>query len=336
MEFSEFDVPFDWGTVGAIFSDVDVFVTGLPGSSLESTRYLEQRESGVFELLQRTKVSAVEMNPIEATQNSTGSMKGHYRVVSDFGKSAEEVRWNELTDWVEKNWLNKHVVIDLTTLSGGLIFQLYAAIFAHKSVRISATYFVPETYPQVDAEKDELLPVVTRSIKQPHGYSSFANEYIQGKRKHIILLGFDRHRPNKFVEHYQWPIAEVHAMLGTPAFVENGETQAKKSLGPLYLQLEKIEHIHTINPKLPSRFDGEDGVSELLLELTKDADLVDLVPLGPKPTLLGCLVFYWHVLDESQRERVRFLYDFPTTRKQRTKGWRKLWLYRNLKKFSSA
>lgn len=331
MEFFEFDTPFEWREVGAIFSDVDVFVIGLPNSRLENTRHLEQRESSVLELLQRTKVPSVEMTPIEATQDNRESMKGHYRVVSDLGNSAEEVRWNELADWVEKNWLNKHVVIDLTTLSGGLIFQLYAAVFAHKSVRISAMYFVPEAYPQVDAEEDELLPVVTRSIKQPHGYSSFANEYMQGKRKHLVLLGFDRHRPNKFVEHYQWPIAEVHALLGTPAFVENGEAQARKSLGPLYQQLEKTGHIHSINPKLPSRVGNEAGVSERLLEITKDAELIDLVPLGPKPTLLGCLVFYWHLLDESRRERVRFLYDFPTTRKQRTKGLRKLWLYKDLK-----
>jgi hypothetical protein len=333
LKFLEFDTPFEWSLILENFSDIDVLVVGLRVNSESSVPLgFETRENGVLDLLSKTGIESVEMTPIEVSLDGSveGVAKGHYSVVTANGKSTEQVRWNELGDWVEKNWVDKHVAVDLTTLSGGLLFQLYAAIHASKSVRLSAVYFVPDTYPQVDSDND-LLPVVTRSIKQPHGYSSFANEYIKGSRKHVILLGFDRHRPNKFVEHYQWPISEVHALLGTPAFVASGEEQARKSLGPLYSQLEKLGQIHTVNPRLPISFGNQMGVCEQLMKLTEDADVIDIVPLGPKPTLLGCLIFYWQGIDELRRERVRFLYDFPTTRKQRTNGLRQIWLYKDLR-----
>lgn len=333
MKFSEFRVPFDWSALAKDFADIDVVVVGRSTHDTSSTTPLEERERGVLDIIERIKIRVVVITPVETPSVENRITKGHYAVSSGEDSPTEYVRWNELTDWVEKNWLGKHVLMDLTTLSGGGLFQLYAAIHACPSVQMSAMYLVPEVYPQVRIDDDNdlgLLPVVTRVIKQPHGYSSFANEYVRGRRRHFIFLGFDRHRPNKFVEHYQWPIAEVHALLGVPAFVEHGDEQACKSLGPLHAQLDSLCQIHPINPKFPMTVGDVVGVCEHLLALTADAEVIDIVPLGPKPTLLGCLIFYWQGLDETKREKVRFLYDFPTTRKQRTEGLRQLWLYKNI------
>ncbi len=234
--------------------------------------------------------------------------------------------WHELPEWMRTHCAGKHLLLDLTTLSGSSLFQLHRSARIAGNVRLSYAYTTPKRYPQVD-KPDAIPPVITRAIKQPYGYRSFAQEHTRGgRRRHILLLGFDRHRPNKFIEHYQWPLADVHALLGDPAYVQGGVEQAKRSLGSVYNELESLGHVKVINPKLLWGRDGEMGVVDALSELCSDVGSVDIVPLGPKPTLLGCIV-YWHGLDESRQQQTRLLYDFPVTRKVRTTGVETTWVY---------
>lgn len=234
--------------------------------------------------------------------------------------------WHELPDWLRSHCAGKHLLLDLTTLSGSSLFQLHRSARLAGNVRLSYAYTTPKRYPQVD-KPDAIPPVITRAIKQPYGYRSFAQEHARGgKRRHILLLGFDRHRPNKFIEHYQWPLEDVYALLGDPAYVQGGVAQAKKSLGSVYDDLESMGHVRVINPKLLWGHEGELGVVDALTDLCSDVRSVDIVPLGPKPTLLGCIV-YWHALDECRQQQTRLLYDFPVTRQARTTGVETTWVY---------
>lgn len=234
--------------------------------------------------------------------------------------------WHELPQWLRQHCLGQHLMLDLTTLSGSCLFQMHRAAIHAGCVQLSYTYTTPVHYPQLDSP-DKVPPVVTRAIKQPYGYRSFAQEHLRsGKRKHVIVLGFDRHRPNKFIEHYQWPLEDVHVLLGNPAYVDGGVEQAQKSLGSVYRELEKMGHVHVINPKLLYSTDQEQGIVNVLEQLCANVPSVDIVPLGPKPTLLGVMV-YWHSLSESQQQQTRILYDFPVTRQVRTKGARLTWIY---------
>jgi len=234
--------------------------------------------------------------------------------------------WHELPRWVRSHCAGKHLLLDLTTLSGSSLFQLHRSALLAGNVRLSYAYTTPKRYPQVD-KPDAIPPVITRAIKQPYGYRSFAQEHTRGgRRRHILLLGFDRHRPNKFIEHYQWPLEDVYALLGDPAYVQGGVEQAKRSLGSVYNDLESLGHVKVINPKLLWGRNGEMSVVDALAELCRDVGSVDIVPLGPKPTLLGCIV-YWHALDESRQQQTRLLYDFPVTRQVRTTGVERTWIY---------
>lgn len=234
--------------------------------------------------------------------------------------------WHELPHWLRSNCAIQHLLLDLTTLSGSSIFQLHAAAVRAKNLRLSYTYTTPKRYPQVD-RPDAIPPVITRTIKQPYGYRSFAQEHLrEGARRHVIVLGFDRHRPNKFIEHYQWPLANVFAVLGDPAYVDGGVPQAQLSLGSVYGELAKLGRVRTINPKLLWDRDRESGIVDVLTELGGGVASIDIVPLGPKPTLLGCIVF-WHSLSEAKQEQTRLLYDFPVSRQVRTEGVGVTWLY---------
>jgi CobQ/CobB/MinD/ParA nucleotide binding domain len=242
------------------------------------------------------------------------------------GEALETPFWHELADWLRQHCSEKHLMLDLTTLSGSCLFQLHRAALHAGCTKLSYAYTTPVRYPQVDTP-DTVPPVVTRAIKQPYGYRSFAQEHLRsGKRRHLIVLGFDRHRPNKFIEHYQWPLEDVHLLLGNPAYVDGGVEQAQKSMGTVYRELDKLGHVHIINPKLLFNTSEGSGVVNTLEQLSADVQSVDIVPLGPKPTLLGVMV-YWHMLPEQQQALTRILYDFPITRQQRTRGTHLTWVY---------
>ena len=305
---------------------MDSLVLGNDGETSATPRLKEDREVSLLDCARASGVSVIGIRQGQPAIDLGADAKDRFLMSRD-GTLLASLAWHQLGEWVRQNWSGKRLLLDLTSLSGSSLFQLYAAT-EKVGCAVSYLYSSPQSYPQV-AHPDDYPPLITRSIKQPHGYRSFAQEHTQGSRRHIIVLGFDRHRPNKFIEHYQWPTEEVHAIIGQPAYVEGGEKQAELSLGPVFAELQRIRHVHTVDPKLPARIAGVEGVSELIASIAAGAAVVDLVPLGPKPTLLGCLL-YWHGLEESARERVRFLYDFPVTRAIRTLGVGPRWLYRDV------
>lgn len=309
-------------------SDFDIVVTGCEIASNGGTPMAEEREKVLAAYSRMQGVPGWSMRIASAGADGFDDGKDRF-AISRPAEGWAFPLWHELPDWLRTNCAGKHILMDLTTLSGSSIFQLHAAAIRAANVRVSYCYTTPKHYPQVD-RPDEVPPVVTRSIKQPYGYRSFAQEHGSNTvRRHVIVLGFDRHRPNKFIEHYQWPMSDVRVLLGDPAYVSGGVEQAKKSLGTVFGELERAGNVCIINPKLLQSTTTELGVVDALTALAVGADGIDIVPLGPKPTLLGSVV-YWHGLSHVQQERTRILYDFPVSRQVRTTGVSVTWLYKHV------
>jgi len=314
----------------AALGDFDVLIHGNELGANEQPHHIEPREKTLPEQAARAGLETWFMRMGSKAEDRFDDAKDRFALHRP-GAGHYYPLWHELTLWLTQECAGKHLLIDLTTLSGSSIFQLHAAASRAQCVRLSYCYTTPELYPQVD-RPDEIPPIITRSIKQPYGYRSFAQEQLRaGKRRHIIVLGFDRHRPNKFIEHYQWPLDDVFALLGAPAYVTGGVEQAELSLGSVFTELKRLNHIEVINPKLLHSHGGQTGIVDALELLCNSVASVDLVPLGPKPTLLGCIV-YWHSLPEAARAQTRLLYDFPVSRQVRTEGVNVTWLYRDVLK----
>jgi len=326
LEFAADSVGLD--NLAAALGEFDLLILGNEVGANEQPHPTELREKTLPEQARRAGLPTWFMRMGSKTKDDFGDAKDRFAIDKP-GEGRDYPLWHELPQWLEQYCAGKHVLVDLTTLSGSGIFQLHAAASQAESVQLSYCYTTPKRYPQVD-RPDDIPPMITRSIKQPYGYRSFAQEQLRsGKRRHIIVLGFDRHRPNKFIEHYQWPLDDVFALLGDPAYVDGGVEQAKLSLGSVYVELERLDHIRVINPKLLHSHFDQTGIVDALGSLCSGVASVDLVPLGPKPTLLGCIV-YWHSLPEAARAQTRLLYDFPVSRQMRTEGVDVTWLYRNV------
>jgi len=61
------------------------------------------------------------------------------------------------------------------------------------------------------------------------------------------------------------------------------------------------------------------AVKAFLQRRLQSGAVLDILPFGPKPMVLGALLFYFS-LPETDRERVRFLYDFPEYHQDHTTG----------------
>jgi hypothetical protein len=320
--------PEDQVRLAAALSRFDVLIQGNELGVHGQGQPAEEREKPLREQGQRAGLPMWFMRMGNKASDGLDDAKDRFAVHRE-GHGDDHPLWHELPAWLAAHCAGKHLLLDLTTLSGSSVFQLHGAASLARCVRLSYAYTTPKRYPQVD-RPDEIPPVITRSIKQPYGYRSFAQEQLRfGKRRHIIVLGFDRHRPNKFIEHYQWPLDDVYALLGDPAYVQGGVEQAQFSLGSVFAELRRLGHVRVINPKLLYSNEGQTGIVDALQALCGAVASVDLVPLGPKPTLLGCVV-YWHSLPELARAQTRLLFDFPVSRQVRTDGVGATWLYRDV------
>ena len=304
---------------------VDILLRGNERNGLDQVPDPEDRDAVLKEAADAASIVIWNIHIATETEMEKSKSKDCFCIERP-GKDMETPVWHGLTEWLQTHCQGLHLLLDMTTLSGSSMFQLHRAALEAKCVCLSYAYTTPVSYPQVE-EPEAVPPVITRAIKQPYGYRSFAQEHMHSRqRRHVILLGFDRHRPNKFIEHYQWRMEDVHVLLGDPAYVDGGVEQAKLSLGPVYDELIKQKQVHVINPKLLYGDSAKHGVVDGLKNVCNGINSVDLVPLGPKPTLLGAIIF-WHSLSPEMQEHTRILYDFPVTRKSRTNGVKDCWIY---------
>jgi len=199
---------------------------------------IEQRQQYLDQHLAAAQTTAWRLRAGNAAVDDAGDSRVKDRfLLTGPGAPAAPVPWYELPAVLSQAFRGKRVLADLTSLGGSSVLQVHAAAMGQQTFGLSYLYLTPEQYPQTQ-RPDETPPVVTRTIKQPHGYRSFGQEQGEGgTRQHLIVLGFDRHRPNKFIEHYQWPNEEIRLLLCKPAYVEQGEEQARKSIGQALFDL---------------------------------------------------------------------------------------------------
>lgn len=201
-----------------------------------------------------------------------------------------------------------HILLDLTSLQLDLILYLLPLLTERRPASLFGIYLVPAHYGNKRSDRLELL-----SIRQPRGYVSFLPG-IRGTRDaaHYVLLGFDKGRAEYFFDRYDWDWANVHSLTGNPAYTERGVDKAEAA------NADWLKHLPAGNRHSVAAHDPF-AVSDFFRQQLRQHDMLDIVPIGPKPMLLGVLLFYLQ-LPETERSQVRLLYDFPRPRKGCTQG----------------
>lgn len=209
-----------------------------------------------------------------------------------------------------------HVMLDLTSLELDIILNLLPSFVEKRPASLFGLYLVPETYGDSSEDRLKLL-----TIAQPRGYVSFLPgiSHRSQNTAHFILLGFDHGRAQYFIDQYDWDSQKIHALIGDPSYVPSGVEKAKKA-NETWLDSLPESNIHCINAHLAGR------ISQFFHEQFQQYELLDIVPQGPKPMLLGFLLFYLR-LSEAERARIRILYDFPIPRPGCTEGISHGYLY---------
>ena len=256
------------------------------------------------------------------------------------GEGEESVPWSEVRSVVE-TMLGRSpgkVMIDITTLELECLLYLFPALIRLGPEQLFAGYTVPKFY-SVDSNPGIWIRNA-KEIQQPKGYGTFPSNLKEGEAARVLILGFDEGRANKFIQKYNWPQQEIWAVLGDPAYAEGGVEIVERSNEPV------LKAIQRHNPDQIVRLPAWDTLALrdfLKLRLTTVHHL-DIIPLGPKPLVLGALLFYFGLQDgtaldvlhnseariskaDRDKSNVRFLYDFPVPRRRRSQGMRELHLY---------
>lgn len=229
-------------------------------------------------------------------------------------ETEEEVNWNDLEQFIAKIIpTGESILLDTTHLGFDTLLYLLPALRACKPASLACLYVAPINFDEI--QNDSLEVQDTLPIGQPMGYVALTTEETRLHSQHLILLGFDKGRAWKFIQRYDWEEAHLHLLLGDPPFVAGGEIIALESCLPWLDSFRKRfpSHIHRLDARVPGQ------VQEFLKQRQEETQWLDIVPLGPKPMLLGVLWFYFS-LSESDRARVRLLYDFSEQRARRCSG----------------
>lgn len=202
-----------------------------------------------------------------------------------------------------------HIMLDLTSLELDIILGLLPSLLEKNTASLFGLYLVPKSYGVSAEDRLELL-----TIAQPRGYVSFlpSLSYRHQNAAHFILLGFDLGRAQYFIDQYDWDNQQIHAVIGNPSYVPDGVQKAREANDSWLRQLPAA-NIHDIEAHLA------DKIGQFFQEQFQKYAVLDIIPLGPKPMLLGTLLFYLR-LPEQDRARVRILYDFPKPRPGCTQG----------------
>lgn len=235
---------------------------------------------------------------------------------------AIEVSWSQLADSINKclkknNVKHSHIIFDITSLELDTILYLLPQLVKLQPASIFGLYLVPEDY----VMKGHGL--ILQDIQQPRGYVSF-EPGLTGARKaqHYIITGFDDGRAQRFIDKYDWGLEQLHGVIGKPSYVDKGYNHAWNA---------NHGWLEPLKQKFPNQFHEIEAAGPIKVRdfFRKQFDLygmLDIVPLGPKPMLLGVLLFYLG-LSEKNRECVRILFDFPTPIPNSTAGIDKGYLF---------
>jgi hypothetical protein len=219
-----------------------------------------------------------------------------------------------LGEWVGEG---QNILVDLTQLGFEALLYLLPAIKRLRPARLACIHIAPTTY---EGDNTEFLQDMSQ-IGQPRGYVTLRQPRPTEQRRHILILGFDQWRPRKYIQKYDWGECSLHLLLGSPAYIEDGDALAKASCAPWFESFSSKfrAQVHKCPAMDPSCVEG------FFARQLAECDAIDVVPLGPKPMLLGFLSFYL-ALSPEERERVRILYDFARARRARSEGVARVFL----------
>ena len=192
------------------------------------------------------------------------------------------------------------VLMDITSLELDAILHLQNLFDQSDNVQnLFALYSSPEKYIDRDQYKLRL-----NEIAQPPGYISLRMDDSYSY-PHVFILGFDKGRALRFLELYdEWKDYEKYAIIIDPSYMPGGAKEAREANS--WIEDLKPDQILSISRLEPLK------ICEKLKELYQSKNRLDIIPLGPKLMLLGAIRFYFS-LDETERNHVRILYDFPQT-----------------------
>lgn len=211
------------------------------------------------------------------------------------------------------------IVVDLTDADWEVGFFVLPALYGNSDMDVICAFTSPDKYPQADTSKDH-PPVDTHSIRQPPGWIAELLSS-ESKPRHVLFLGFDNDRAQKFIEHYDWVRSSCIAVIGDPAYVGNGVRDSENANAQL---LKQIPTSAENRRKVPAA--SPTDTMNLLRELFAQFGALNIMLLGTSPMTLGAVWFYLE-LKEEQKAKVRFLHDFPLRQTGRTTGVGQTWLY---------
>jgi hypothetical protein len=211
------------------------------------------------------------------------------------------------------------VVVDLTDADWEVSFFVLPLLYNRPDLEVICTFTSPDKYPQAEA-REAHPPVDTYSIRQPPGWTADLSG--SGRTPwHVLFLGFDHDRAQKFMEHYDWVRSCCIAVIGDPAYVGNGVKESEKANALLLKQIpdtkENRRRVAAANPA---------DTMTLLQELFAQRGALNIMLLGTSPMTLGAVWFYLQLTDK-EKGHVRFLHDFPLRQTGRTSGVGQTWLY---------
>lgn len=203
------------------------------------------------------------------------------------------------------------ILVDMTDADWEFGFFVLPALYAHPLLEIQCAFTSPLVYPQA-SDKNAHQPIDTHGIRQPPGLiRQLCDEPTNGK--HVFFLGFDHDRAQKFINNYNWADSDCVAVIGDPPYIPDGDRISREA-NPLLLHRLKM------NGDIRSVAAADPYVTfELLQNLHRDYQTLDIILQGTSPMTLGAIWFYLHLPVEDRGE-IRFLHDFPVRMPGRAEG----------------
>ncbi len=233
----------------------------------------------------------------------------HFKLQCD-EHGEDTIGWSQLAEALRGCLRNQseeeqHIVFDITSLELDAVLYLLPQLLELYPASLYGLYLVPEHY----AMREEGL--ILQDIQQPRGYVSF-DPGLEGARRahHYIITGFDKGRAQRYIDAFDWGWERLHGVIGDPSYVQEEKDGVRIAWDNNRDWLETLRRnypnqIHRLEAAVPY------GVRDFFRERFEVDKMLDIVPLGPKPMLLGVLLFYLG-LTERERGQVRILFDFPT------------------------
>lgn len=211
------------------------------------------------------------------------------------------------------------VVVDLTDADWEVGFFVLPLLYSKADLEVVCTFTSPDAYPQ--AEDRNAHPYVdTYSIRQPPGWTADLSGDDQAPW-HVLFIGFDHDRAQKFIEHYNWDRSRCCAVIGDPPYVTGGVRNSESANELLLKQIP-----NTAENRLSVAAANPTDTMVLLQALFAQHGALNIMLLGTSPMTLGAVWFYLQLSDE-EKSHVRFLHDFPLRQTGRTSGVGQTWLY---------